>query len=202
VAERFVDEGETVAANAQLLRIVELDPVVAVIYVAERDYARLKANQAAALTTDAYPRRQFEGRIARIAPVFREASRQARVELVVANGQLMLKPGMFVRATLELDRVAEATNVPEQALTVRDGEDGVFVVAGDGKSVAWRKVDIGIRENGRVQVSGDGIAGRVVVLGQQLLEDGSQITLSGPAANLPPRAGDAPEARSSKAASK
>jgi RND family efflux transporter MFP subunit len=177
VAERFVDEGETVTANEQLLRIVELDPVVAVVFVAERDYVRLTTGQSAVLTTDAFPKKQFEGKIARIAPVFREASRQARVELAVPNQAILLKPGMFVRATIVLDRIADATHVPEQALTTRDGEDSVFVVDQDGKSVTWHKVEVGIRENGRAQVTGNGVDGRVVVLGQQLLEDGSAITL-------------------------
>jgi RND family efflux transporter MFP subunit len=177
VAERFVDEGETVSANAQLLRIVELDPIVAVVFVAERDYVRLTTGQSAVLTTDAYPEKQFAADIARIAPVFRAASRQARVELAVSNKAMLLKPGMFVRATVVLDRIADATHVPEQALTTRDGEDAVFVVDQAGKSVARRKVEVGIRENGRAQVSGNGIAGRVVVLGQQVLEDGSAITL-------------------------
>lgn len=178
VAERFVDEGETVTANGALLRIVELDAVVAIIFVAERDYARLDPGQLAVLTTDAFLAKRFEGRIERIAPVFQEASRQARVELVVANKALLLKPGMFVRATVVLDRIADATHVPAQALTARNGENGVFVVNEDGQSVAWQKVDVGIREAGRVQVTGKGVAGRVVVLGQQLLEDGSAITLA------------------------
>ena len=179
VADRFVDEGQTVTANGQLLRIVELDPVNAVVFVAERDYARLSVGQAAVLTTDAFPAKEFKGRIERIAPVFREASRQARIELVVANEQLLLKPGMFVRATLVLDQIAEATSVPEQAVTTRDGEDGVFVVSADGRSVSWRKVEAGIREDRWVQVTGQGIAGRVVTLGQQLLKDGAAITVPG-----------------------
>jgi len=179
VAERFVDEGENVTANEQLLRIVEIDPVVAVVFVAERDYVRLTTGQSAVLTTDAYPEKQFEADIARIAPVFREASRQARVELAVPNKARLLKPGMFVRATIVLDRIADATHVPEQALTTRDGADAVFVVDQDGKSGSWHKVAVGIRENGRAQLTGDGVAGRVVVLGQQLLEDGSVITLPG-----------------------
>ena len=177
VAERFVDEGETVTANEPLLRIVELDPVVAVVFVAERDYVRLTTGQPAVLSTDAFPGKQFVGKIARIAPVFREASRQARVELAVPNEAMLLKPGMFVRATIVLDRIANATQVPEQALTTRDGDDAVFVVDQDGKSASWRKVEVGIRENGRVQVTGDGIVGQVVILGQQLLENGSAITL-------------------------
>ncbi len=71
VAERYVDEGETVSANAPLLRIVELDPITAVFFVTERDYARLQPGQSARLATDAYPGDTFQGRIERIAPVFR-----------------------------------------------------------------------------------------------------------------------------------
>jgi RND family efflux transporter MFP subunit len=178
VAERYVDEGETVTANAQLLRIVEIDPIVAVVFVTERDYARLTAGQPAILTTDAFPGQRFDGRIERIAPVFREATRQARVELTVANSDLLLKPGMFIRATVVLAEVANAISVPEQALALRDGVSGVFVVNADGQSVAWRKVETGVREKGRVQVSGEGVSGRVVILGQHLLKDRSAITIT------------------------
>ncbi|MDH3412425.1 MAG: efflux RND transporter periplasmic adaptor subunit, partial [Gammaproteobacteria bacterium] len=185
VAERYVDEGETVSANAPLLRIVEIDPVIAVVFVTERDYALLSTHQLAVLSTDAFPGRQFEGRIERIAPIFREATRQARVELTVANRELLLKPGMFIRATVVLDRIEDAAHVPEQALTVRDGKSGVFVVNADGRSVAWRKVKTGIRDAGRVQVSGEGVSGRVVILGQHLLKDGSAIIIAGEAAAVP-----------------
>lgn len=182
VAERYVDEGETVSANAPLLRIVEIDPVIAVVFVTERDYALLSTYQPAVLSTDAFPGKRFEGRIERIAPIFREATRQARVELTVSNGELLLKPGMFIRATVVLDRIEDATYVPEQALTLRDGGSGVFVVNPDGRSVKWRKVETGIRDSGHVQVSGEGISGRVVILGQHLLKDGSAITIAGEAA--------------------
>ncbi len=178
VAERYVDEGETVAANAPLLRIVELDPITAVFFVTERDYARLRGGQRARLTTDAYPGESFPGEIMRIAPVFRESTRQARVELRVANPGLRLKPGMFARATVVIERVDETTIVPQQALATRDGRRGVFVVADDGASVAWCEVEVGIRQGARVQVTGDALRGRVVTLGQQLLGDGSAVVIA------------------------
>jgi RND family efflux transporter MFP subunit len=180
VAERFVDEGETVAANAALLSIVALNPITGVIFVAERDYGRLRPGQPASLTTDAYPGDTFQGRIDRIAPIFRQATRQARVELVFENPDHRLKPGMFIRVTVALDRVAEATIVPEQALTTRADRTGVFVVNDDGRSVTWREVRVGIREGHRVQVEGEGLTGRVVTLGQQLVHDGSAITIPAP----------------------
>jgi RND family efflux transporter MFP subunit len=177
VAERYVDGGQTLAANAPLLLIVEFHPIVGVVYVTERDYARLKPGQLVSLTTEAFPDEQFPGRIERIAPVFRKSTRQARIEMAVDNPQHRLKPGMFIRATVELAQVPEATIVPEQALTIRDDRSGVFIVSEDGRSVVWSEVKVGVRQGGRVQVEGEGLSGRVVTLGQQLVKDGSAITI-------------------------
>lgn len=177
VAERFVDEGETISVNTPLLRIVELDPVIAVFFVTERDYARLQMGQTVELNTDAYPGTRFIGQIARIAPVFREQTRQARVEVRIDNPALQLKPGMYARLRVELASVAGATVVPEQAVTTRDGEQGVFVVA-PGNRVVWRPLQLGIREAGVVQVLTPDLTGRVVTLGQQQLDDGSSVTVT------------------------
>jgi RND family efflux transporter MFP subunit len=177
VAARHADEGETVATNAPLLTIVDLDPVNVIVYVTEKDYAALAERQAVSLTTDAYPGETFDGEVARVAPVFRSESRQARVELRVSNPDRRLKPGMFVRAETVLARVEDATIVPEDALVTRDGQHVVFVVSDDGRTVTARPVEVGVREGGRVQVSGDQVTGRVVTLGQQQLEDGTDVTI-------------------------
>jgi len=177
VAERYMDEGQTVSANAPLFLIVELHPIVGVVYVTESDYARLKPGQLVKLNLDAYPGEQFTGRIERIAPVFRRSTRQARIEMKIDNPQHRLKPGMFIRATVILDYIPEATIVPEIALTLRNDTSGVFIVSEDGRSVAWHEVKVGFREGDRVQVDGQGLSGRVVTLGQQLVKDGSRVTI-------------------------
>lgn len=177
VAERYLDEGQTVAANAALMLIVDLDPITGVFFVTEKDYARLAPGQTVELVTDAYPGEKFSGEIDRIAPVFRQNTRQARVEITVANTRQRLKPGMFVRASVVMDRVEAATIVPQQALTTRDDRTGVFVVDAQGRSVAWQPVKTGISDAGRLQVEGEGLSGRVVTIGQQFLDDGSAVTI-------------------------
>jgi multidrug efflux pump subunit AcrA (membrane-fusion protein) len=84
---------------------------------------------------------------------------------------------MFIRATVVLARESEATIIPEQALTKRDDRNGVFIVSENGQSVVWREVKVGIREGQWVQVEGQGLNGRVVILGQQLVNDGSPVTI-------------------------
>ncbi|MEE4243058.1 MAG: efflux RND transporter periplasmic adaptor subunit [Desulfopila sp.] len=178
VAERFVDEGEMVAANTPLLRIVEIAPIIGVIFVTERDYALLQPGQSVALVTDAYPGETFWGNIERIAPVFKETSRQARVEVKIENEDQRLKPGMFIRATVVLQKIADTPLLPEQALTKRGDVTGVFLVNEEGTSVRWHPVEVGIRDGNMVQPLGEGqLRGRIVTLGQQQLKDGSKITI-------------------------
>lgn len=178
VAERFVDEGQTVTANTPLLQIVDIDPLSGVFYVTEKEYAYLKIGQQADVLTDAYADQRFTGRIERIAPVFRENSRQARVEIAVPNADQRLKPGMFIRAIVEVRRDEQAIIVPAVSIVTRSDEQGIFLVAEDGRHAAWRTVKTGIREGEQVQVMGEGLEGRVITLGQQLIEDGSEIALA------------------------
>ncbi len=177
VAQRIAEEGQTVAANTPLLSIVELDPIRAVVFVTEREYALLAAGQAVSLRTDAYPDREWEGRVSRVSPVFREGSRQARVELNVPNEGGLLKPGMFVRVEAELGRADDATIIPVEALVTRQGRSVIFLVNEAGDAVRMVPVETGIVAGDRVQVMGEGVRGRVVVLGQQLVSDGSAITI-------------------------
>ncbi|MGB0331821.1 MAG: efflux RND transporter periplasmic adaptor subunit [Planctomycetota bacterium] len=177
IAERFVDVGSIVNSSTPLVSLVALDPIVAVVFVPERDFSRLAVDQRATFTTDAYPGQSFSGRVARIAPVFRRSTRQVRVELEVRNTDLRLRPGMFVRATLELDHADEATVVPVDALITREGIEGVFVLPSGARTVRWAPVRRGLNEGGLVQVLGDGLSGAVVTLGQELCDDGSEVNV-------------------------
>jgi multidrug efflux pump subunit AcrA (membrane-fusion protein) len=95
----------------------------------------------------------------------------------IENPMHRLKPGMFINAGVELGRVEAATIVPEQAVTLRGDRTGVFLVDKDGTSVVWREVQEGVRQDGRVQVTGEGLSGRVVTLGQQMISDGARISI-------------------------
>jgi multidrug efflux pump subunit AcrA (membrane-fusion protein) len=189
VAERYVDEGELVSAGTPLALIVGLQPIVAVVFVPERDYGKVQLGAVASLVTDAYPDKAFDAVVSRVAPVFSRTTRQVRVELTVDNQELRLKPGMFVRTTLELDQNDQAAVIPYAAITRRDGMDGVFVLTGpDGLSVRWLPIRQGIREGDRVEIEGapghttPSPGARIVTLGQELCDDGSQVVVPDDAA--------------------
>lgn len=180
VAERFVDAGQNVSANDELLYVIELTPITGVFFVTERDYSSLKVGQLVSLKTDAFPEDSFDGVVSRIAPVFQESSRQARVEISIQNTDRRLRPGMFIRAEAKLAVAEDAVVVPYDAISRRDETSGVFVLEDDALTVRWIPVELGIRAGDRVQlVDFPKRSGRVVTLGQQLIGDQAAVMIPG-----------------------
>lgn len=177
VGERFVDEGALLQVNQPIVSILQNNPLTAVVYVIERDYPKVTTGQQAVVTTDAYPGMTFAGGITRIAPMLKESSRQARVEVEVPNPDLMLKPGMFVRAKVEFARHENATLVPLPALVRRDDKEGILIADTQNLKARFVPVTTGIIDGELVEITEPEISGLVITMGNHLLEDGSDITL-------------------------
>jgi len=179
VGERMVNAGDTVAANTPLLSILGIDPITAVGTAPENDYALLREGQGVTVRADALPGRTFRGEIARIAPRFAEDSRQARFEVTLPNGERVLKPGMFVTIRVTVATAKDATLVPHEAIVRRTEGPGVYrVTDGDPPRVEFLPVTLGLEGDERVQILAPSIGGRVVTLGQQMLEDGAPVIVS------------------------
>jgi RND family efflux transporter MFP subunit len=173
VGERLVDTGDTVAANTPMLTILEIRRLNAVIRVPEDVYASLAVGQRATVVAPAAPSRRFEAEIARIAPRFAADSRQARVELTVANPGRTLVPGMFVQVDVVAGGIEDAPIVPATAVVERDGRSGVFTLSANAEKARFVPIDVALRTAGGVALAEPAdLTGEVVVLGQNQLEDG------------------------------
>ena len=179
VGERYADEGALLKANDPIVSVLDIDTLFASIQVIEQDYPRVREGQKAVVTTDLFPGIEFSAKVARVAPLLREEARQAEVRVDVPNPGELLKPGMFVRVNIEYARKDGAPSVPAAALTRRNGEQGVFLVDGDGKHVRFVPVSVGLLYGGRAEIVAPPLSGLVVTLGHHLLEDGAPVHLNG-----------------------
>jgi RND family efflux transporter MFP subunit len=180
VGERFVDEGGLLNVNAPVLSILEIDPLIAVIHVSDKDYFKVKVDQQALISTDAAPGETVKGRIARIAPLLQESSREARIEIEFANPKEVLKPGMFINARIEFEVHADAIVVPVSCIVRRNDREGVFIADVENEKALFVPVTIGIVSGDMAEIlEPDPLEGQVVVLGQHLLVPDSPIILTG-----------------------
>ncbi|MBN2034439.1 MAG: efflux RND transporter periplasmic adaptor subunit [Deltaproteobacteria bacterium] len=179
VGERFVDEGTMLAPNTPIVSILGIKTLTGVIHVIERDYPKVHIGQGASVATDAYPGKGFSGRVVRIAPLIKEVSRSARVEIEIPNSEQLLKPGMFIRVQIEFSRIEEATVVPLTAVVKRNGEQGVFHVNMEEMKARFVPVKFGLMDNTFVQVLEPPMTGEVVTLGHHFLEEDAPVILPG-----------------------
>ncbi len=178
VGERFVDKGALLAPNTPIVSILDITRLNAVIHVIERDYAKIEPGLEATVTTDAFPGEVFTGHVARIAPVLKEQSRQARVEIEIPNEHMRLKPGMFVRTRIQFAVHENATVIPVSALITRNGKQGVFLADRETASARFVPVTLGITTHDRVQVIEPDLSGEVVTLGVHLMVEGAAINIA------------------------
>jgi multidrug efflux pump subunit AcrA (membrane-fusion protein) len=85
---------------------------------------------------------------------------------------------MFARVMVTLSSSANAQTVPSKAVIGRNGASALFLVSADGKSARHVPVQIGIVSGERTEIISPKLDGRVITLGQHLLQDGSLILLS------------------------
>ena len=171
VGLRQVSPGAYVAKGSDIVRLDALAHLKLEVPVPETYLPLVKINQPIALTVDALPGQQFSGKVNAIDPVVDSVSRNVRVRARIANPKGVLKPGMFARATADLGGRPSAILLPEQTLVPR--ADGNYVFLAVSGKAELRKVTLGKREPGRVEIlSGVAVGDTVVLDGQIKLRPG------------------------------
>ncbi len=177
VAARMVQVGDLAKSDLGLLRIVDLSTVRTTLHVGERDYRSLRTGQAAEVCVDGFPEEVFVGHVERMAPVLDPRTRTAVVYVAVDNSRGLLKPGMYARVRVVLERHVRANVVPLSAVVDSRGGKTMFVVSRDGRSVRQVDVQLGWTESGTMVEVLDGLSpdDRVVTLGSHLVQDGQRV---------------------------
>lgn len=123
--------GQAVEPNTALFHISDRSQVIVVARVYEDGLGEVKVGQEARVRVLSYPQQVFRGKITLIDPNLDPLSRTVKVWIQLANPQGLLKPNMFARAGVILQRNEAALAVPTSAIIEANGEKFVFVREGD-----------------------------------------------------------------------
>jgi len=176
VSRRMLDAGAFANANTVLLTIVDIDSVRLVANLVEKGFKKVVPGVEAKVQVDTFPGEDFSGKVSRVAPVFDPATRTAQMEIEVPNPGFRLKPGMYARVRLTLERRPNALTVPRNAVVDLEGKRGVFLV---NEGVAkFIEVGTGLTDGERMEIlSGIDENQRVITTGALALRDGDRVAL-------------------------
>jgi membrane fusion protein, multidrug efflux system len=183
---RHIEVGQFLTAGTMIVTLTDLSTLYANFTVTEKQSAQLKVGQTVRVVVDAYPNRNFEGKITVVEPQISADTRNIHVQATIANPELILKPGMFTTTTVVLPDKPAVVTVPETAVDYTLYGDSVFFLAekkeDDGKTslTAVRSfVRTGNRIEGRTEIlSGVKPGDRVVAVGQLKLQSGAAVAIS------------------------
>jgi membrane fusion protein (multidrug efflux system) len=179
VAERLIKVGNMVLPNQAVFQVTDLDPLLAVLHVPERQIGKLRVGHVAALKVDALDNAEFSGRVERISPVVDPGTGTVKVTIEARDEMRRLKPGMFARVHIVHDVHENAVLVPRDAVIEEDNESSVFVVR---DSIAVRQiVETGFVNSVHIEVtSGLGDGDTVVTTGKGSLKDSTRVEVVSP----------------------
>lgn len=119
--------------------ISDLSRVWILCDVYENDLAAVHVGESAEVRLNAYPNRIFTGRISNVGSVLDPSLRTAKVRIEVDNPRLVMRVGMFVRATFHDRKKESRAAIPAAAILHLHDRDWVYVPAG---SNAFRRLEI------------------------------------------------------------
>ncbi len=174
VTAREVQVGQHLRPGDELFEITDFDPLIARIFLPERDILGLEAGRDVRIALNADASIRFGGRIRQISPVVDTATGTVKVTVEAADPPPAVRPGSFVSIHIVRQTRGDAVLVPREAVLRELKQAHVFVATAAGAEK--RQVELGLEEGAVVEaLSGVTPGERVIVAGQGGLKDGSPI---------------------------
>lgn len=181
VSAKFTELGEWVTPGQAVLELVGVDDVRLDFPVSEDYLADIRPAAAVNFSLNAYPGQVYRGSVATVVPVTDPGVRTFLLRVVPESRDQRLVPGMSVSASLQLDTGRRGLAVPRDAiLRYPDGRVVVWTVetGAEGPVVRENPVTTGIAFESLVEISeGLGAGARVVVEGNEALQDGQRVNI-------------------------
>jgi len=116
ISSRLLEQGDQAIPSVPIFTIVKMDQVKIQIEVVENQIDLVKIGQKAHIRVEAFPDEVFEGEISKINPTLNPATRTIGAEVLINNPEYKLRPGMFAKVEVVIDRHENSLLIPKFAI--------------------------------------------------------------------------------------
>jgi HlyD family secretion protein len=175
VADRPTFAGEMATTGAPLLTIVDISSVIARVNVPPAEAAHIRVGQRARVRLTDGPA-ETSGKVTVVSPAVDPQATTIEIWVQAANPGEQLRPGQTVHVEIAAGTIPNAAVVPADALMASSEGGSALMAIGADLIAHERKVEVGVRTGGRVQIlSGVAPGERVVSAGGSGLKDGARV---------------------------
>jgi RND family efflux transporter MFP subunit len=174
---KALTEGQKVSSGMEIGKIMRFEKVRCELNITNDDIDKISIGQEVGIVNFAYEDETFTGNISKISPTIDPISRTFQVEVEINNADLKLRPGMFVKADIVIQKRMDAIRIPKKLLQTRNNKTVIFVV--EEQVAKMKEVTTGLEDDTYVEIlSGLNVGDRIVNQGFETLRDNSKVRVS------------------------
>ena len=128
-----VNPGQYLKAGDRIVTLQALGTLFADFSLPQQELGRVAKGLEVLIATDTYPGRTFPGRITTIDPKVDPATRNFRVEALIANPKKELVPGMYAAVSIRTGAEKSYLTLPQTSVAYSPYGDTVFIIEENGK---------------------------------------------------------------------
>ncbi len=172
----YYSQGVKINQGEDVLQIMSYQQMIMDLMLPESQIGKVSLNQEALITNYSLPEDTLKGFLREISPAIDEDSRTFKGRVYIKNGDMKLRPGMFVKADVIVDRKDSVIVIPKDAILFRDNGKAVFIARGD--QAHERIITTGMENEGKVEViEGLNEEERLIIKGFETLKHRSKIKI-------------------------
>lgn len=183
VTGKYFEDGEmysgsptTQSGRAAVVTVQQVNPLKVDINISEQYFPLIKKGMKVSVSADVYKNESFTGSVFRIYPTINAATRSFIAEAELPNRNDLLKPGMFVRVSMDLGEV-ETFVVPANTVLVQEGTNLRYVFVEENSLAKRVEVLIGKRFDDQLEIISENLkeGSKLITEGQAKLINGEKI---------------------------
>ena len=198
ILSRSISEGDVASTGTIIFEIANLTGFETRVFLPIHDWERVEVGQPVSMALSTAGESVAEGVVSRKSPRLDPTTGLGEVVISLTNTSSSVYQGALVQARINLQTKQDVVVIPRSALvekveTYIEPETGTielqrsysaFITQGDTSAVR-RDLELGIEQGDRIEVvSGLEPGDKLVVTGQQSLEDGSPVQIAGSSPSL------------------
>lgn len=185
IASVTTQEGEYVAAGLSaptFVTIIDLNRLQVDAFVDETDIGKIKVGQAAVFMVDAFPNKEFSGKVIAIYPkaVIQQNVVYYDVVIAIDDTQGLLRPDMTALVTIYAEKRENVLAVPNQAIRREEGKRYVYTI--DDNLIKKCEVKVGFKDGNYTEILEGLEEGDKVIVGE--VEPGKKIKINNRASEI------------------
>lgn len=140
-----------VEANTEVATLMDYSSLYAELTLPGKEMGRIQQNQNVVVSNYSQEKQRLEGKVTQISPALDPTSRMFKIKIEASNPDLLIKPGMFVRADIIVQEKADVIVIPKNIILDRRGRKTVYIVQ---RGIAQeRRLELGIETKDTVEVT-------------------------------------------------